>query len=296
MKKIIFLLILVVTAFACSFSQSVQIIYSREWPQATYAARMLSKSFVKKGLTIKEANAGYQINLTIDSTSLTKEAFSIVNNGKIIRVTGGDGRGLIYGALSVAEDIGNGVQLKSIKPSAEKPHLPFRAIKFDLPWDTYRRSAALDLHVETCKDLKYWEAFLDMMASNRFNSLTLWNLHPYTYMIKAKNFPEASPFNDKELKEWQNLFHGIFRLAKERAIETYIFPFNVFVSPAFAKAHNVAMDNPDHDYFFGNADTSEIVRRYTRESVTQLLQEYPELTGMGLTHGEYMGKMTPKGT
>lgn len=133
-----------------------------------------------------------------------------------------------------------------------------------------------------------------MMAANRFNALTLWNLHPYTFMIKAKNFPEASPFSDKELKEWQHLFHGIFRLAKERAIEIYIIPFNIFVSPAFAKAHNVAMDNLQHDYFFGKADTSEIIKRYTRESVTQLLQEYPEITGMGLTHGEYMGGMIPK--
>lgn len=113
-------------------------------------------------------------------------------------------------------------------------------------------------------------------------------------MIRAKNFPEASPFSDKELQEWQSLFHGIFRMAKERAIEIYIIPFNIFVSPAFAKAHNVAMDNPDHDYFFGKADTSEIIKRYTRESVTQMLQEYPEITGMGLTHGEYMGGMIPR--
>jgi hypothetical protein len=184
--------------------------------------------------------------------------------------------------------------LQNIKAGSEKPNLPFRAIKYDLPWDSYRRSSALDQHVETCKDLNYWEAFLDMMAANRFNALTLWNLHPYTYMIKAKNFPEASPFTEKELQEWRNLFHGIFRLAKERAIEIYIIPFNIFVSPAFAKAHNVATDNPDNDFFFGKADTSEIIKRYTRESVTQMLQEYPEITGMGLTHGEYMGGMIPK--
>jgi hypothetical protein len=255
---------------------------------------MLSNAFSKKGFKIKEAGADYNLTLTMDSTTLVKEAFSITNDRQNIQVTGGNGRGLIYGSLSVAEDLGNGIQLKNIKAAAEKPNLPFRAIKYDLPWDSYRRSSALDLHIETCKDLKYWEAFLDMMAANRFNSLTLWNLHPYTYMIKAKNFPEASPFSDQELKEWQALFHGIFALAKERAIEIYIIPFNVFVSPSFAKAHNVATDNPEHDFFYGNADTSEIVRRYTRESVTQLLQEYPEITGMGLTHGEYMGKMSPK--
>jgi hypothetical protein len=93
------------------------------------------------------------------------------------------------------------------------------------------------------------------------------------------------------LKEWQALFHGIFRLAKERAIDTYIIPFNIFVSPEFSKAHHVTMDNLQHD-FFVKGDTSELVKRYTRECVTQMLQEYPEITGMGLTLGEGMGGKT----
>ena len=182
---------------------------------------------------------------------------------------------------------------KKIKSKAESPRLPFRAIKYDMPWDTYRHSYALDLHSETCKDVNYWKAFLDMMAENRFNVLSLWNLHPYVYMIKPKNFPEASPWNDTEMKQWQTLFRSIFSMAKERGIDTYVIPFNIFVSPEFAKAHNVAMDNLDH-HFFVNGDTSEIIKRYTRECVAQLLQEYPDLTGMGLTLGEGMGGMTPQ--
>ncbi|MES1197736.1 MAG: hypothetical protein ABUL41_00475, partial [Chitinophagaceae bacterium] len=143
------------------------------------------------------------------------------------------------------------------------------------------------------KDTSYWKAFLDMMVENRFNSLSLWNLHTYTYLIKPKNFPEASPWSDKEMKEWQMLFHSITRMAKERAIDTYIIPFNIFVTPEFAKSHNVAMDNLQHD-FFVRGDTSEIIKRYTRECVTQMLDEYPDLTGIGLTLGEGMAGMTPQ--
>ena len=132
-----------------------------------------------------------------------------------------------------------------------------------------------------------------MMAENRFNALTLWNLHPYTFLIKPKNFPEASPWNDNEMKEWEKLFHGIFRMAKERGIDTYIMPFNIFVTPDFSKAHNVEMFNLDH-FHFVNADTSEIIKQYTRECVTQMLDEYPDLTGIGLTLGEGMGGMTPQ--
>ena len=100
------------------------------------------------------------------------------------------------------------------------------------------------------------------MAENRFNSLTLWNLQPYTFLIKPRNFPEASPWTDREMKEWQTLFHAIIRMAKERAIDTYIVPFNIFVTPAFAKAHNVAM---------------ELRTTYQRESMMRSMRRRPRL-------------------
>ena len=278
--------------FSFSFSQPVNIVYDKVLSQTRYAAEMLTKALVSNGYTLNTTKAAITVTLTT-SAKLHEEAYAIHVNGKTITVTGGDNRGMIYGSLSLAEEIRNGGRLEKIKSRSEKAHYPFRAIKFDLPWDTYRHSDALDLHYETCKDLNYWKAFLDMLVENRINSLTLWNLHPYTFMIRPKNFPEASPFTDAELKKWQNLFHGIFRMAKERAIDTYIIPFNIFVSPEFSKAHNVNVDNLQHD-FFVKGDTSELVKRYTRECVTQMLQEYPEITGMGLTLGEGMGGMTPQ--
>jgi len=292
-KAIICLVIFLVGSIQLSFSQKVSILKKNDTPQIKYAADMLEKALVKHGFSVQEKSGEYVINLIVNPDNLGKEAYSIIPNRKNITITGGDGTGVIYGALSVAESIRNGTQLPSIKSSSESPKLAFRAIKFDLPWDTYRHSYSLDQHIETCRDVQYWEAFLDMMVENRFNALSLWNLHPYTYMIKAKNFPEATPFNDQEMKQWQNLFNSIFRMAKERGIETYLIPFNIFVSPEFAKAHNVAMDNLEH-HFFVKGDTSEIIKRYTRESVAQVLQEYPDLTGFGLTLGEGMGGMTPQ--
>lgn len=255
--------------------------------------RLLENTLGKAGYKLRDTLTKFTIDLKIDSLKYGPESFGIIPNKTTISIVGGDSRGLIYGSLALCENIRNGVALDKIKATEEKPRYPYRNIKFDLPYDTYRHSYALDLHQETCKDIKYWESFLDMMAENRFNILSLWNLHPYVYMIRAKNFPEASPFSDSEMKEWQTLFHGILRLAKEREIETYLVPFNIFVSPEFSKAHNVAMDNLEH-HFFVRGDTSEIIKRYTRESVAQVLQEYPELRGFGLTLGEGMAGMTPQ--
>ena len=290
MKKMIWCLSAILFLFTEPlFSQSLNIRYDRSSLQQSYAASQLKNVLLEKKYS---SNTEYQVDLSINK-KLGTESFKIENKNKQIIITGGDERGLIYGCLSLAEDIRNGVLLKNIKSKTEKPFLPFRAIKFDLPWDTYRHSLALDLHDKTCRDTNFWRSFLDMMAENRFNALTLWNLHPYTFLIKPKNFPEASPWNDKEMKEWQTLFHSIMRMSKERAIDTYIIPFNIFVTPEFAKAHNVAMDNLQHD-FFVRGDTSAIIKEYTKECVTQMLNEYPDLTGIGLTLGEGMAGMTPQ--
>ncbi|SFQ17768.1 beta-N-acetylhexosaminidase family protein [Parafilimonas terrae] len=267
-------------------SQTFQ--YDTTSARQRYAVTRLSEALKQD----RSANV-YTIQLITDTSAYALESFSVNNSNHSVSITGGSDRALIYGCLSVVEDLRNGIALENIQPKKEKAFLAFRAIKYDLPWDTYRHSYALSLHDTTCRDTAYWKAFLDMMAENRFNALTLWNLHPYTFLIKPKNFPEASPWNDDEMKAWQTLFHAIMRMAHERAIDTYIIPFNIFVTPEFAKAHNVAMDNLQHDYFV-RGDTSAIIKQYTRECVTQMLEEYPELTGMGLTLGEGMAEMTPQ--
>lgn len=293
MARVLFLWVgCVLFAINLHGAQFVNIKYDQSSPEMGYAVKILNKALVNSGYRLRSKRPHWTVLLSVDKNKLTPEAYRIQPVNNAINVTGGDNRGVIYACLQLAEQIRSGISLERIGEQTEQPKLHFRAIKFDLPWDTYRHSFSLDQHKETCSDLAYWESFLDMMVENRFNTLTLWNLHPYPFMIRPTNFPEACPFNDAELKQWQQLFSGIFRMARERGIDTYMVPFNIFVSPEFAKAHNVAMDNLDH-HFFVKGDTSEIIKRYTRECVAQMLKEYPDLTGMGLTLGEGMAGMTP---
>ena len=187
----------------------------------------------------------------------------------------------------------NGTALSEIQETSASPRFPFRAIKFNLPWYSYRAGEALALHDSTCRDLAFWEALLDMMARNRFNTLSLWSLHPFPLMIRNTRFPEACPLTDAELAEWQTFWHQLFAMAKERGIDTYIVNWNIFVSPSFATKHGVAAycdDNMD-DKYFGAAETADIVKQYTRTTVTQLIDTYPNLTGLGVSLGERMGGM-----
>ena len=222
------------------------------------------------------------MELIIDA-ALGFEAFSIQPRGARIHITGGDARGLIYGALEVREQLLNGTAIDRIAATTQKPALAFRGIKFNTPWDTYRPSSALDQHYATSRDLKFWEAYLDMMVENRFNAVSLWTMHPFTYMIRPKNFPEASKWTDAQFAEWQQLYRGIFRLAKERGLDTYVVFWSIFVSEEFSKAHGVAKQN-FYPHYYVDGDTSGITKRYLRESVAQMLLEYPDLDGIGV-HG-----------
>jgi hypothetical protein len=207
-------------------------------------------------------------------------------NRVVICVIARDETGAMYGTLDLTEQIQMKISLREVEEKLVNPRFEFRAIKFNLPWSSYRpqENPAMSLHIETCRDLNFWQSFLDMMALNRFNVLSLWNLHPFTYMIRPKGFPEACPFSDKELAQWQRFWRRLFSMAKQRGIETYIVNWNIVVSPEFAKAHGVKERN----------DKSEIVREYTRQCVTQVIDEYDDLTGLGVTLADWMNDMTPK--
>lgn len=289
--------LMILLAFSCinnAWAESVAMIYDESSPQASYAARKVGEALTNHGHKLQKQHKDYDYLISIGThpERLQPEAFSIIPQGNIITVLGGDNRGMIYGALALAEQLRNSTPIEKILADNQSPQLEFRGIKFNLPWETYRASTALTQHTQTVRDLKYWEAFLDMMVENRFNVVSLWNLHPYTFMVMPKNFPEASPWSEKEMAEWQKLYRGIFKMAKERGLDTYIVHWSIFVSKEFSDAHGVAKQN-FYPHYFVPGDTSEIVRRYLRESVRQTLEEYPDLDGIGISHGEGMAEMTP---
>ena len=197
----------------------------------------------------------------------------------------------MYGILELVEQLEQGQSPDAILEKTVHAHFPFRAIKFNLPWYSYRDGENLAIHMETCRDLDFWQSFLDMMVENKFNTLSLWNMHPYIYMVRPKSFPEASPFSEAEMAEWQTFWKSLFNMAKQRGINTYVVNWNIFLSEEFAKHYGNSEQTKSSNYI-GNGVTSETIEKYTRELVTQTIDEYDDLTGIGLTLGERMGGMT----
>jgi hypothetical protein len=261
-------------------------------PQVKYGIDKILELKQSHSIQFSEQHPDLTIHASIDSVNLNHEAYKIVSSDKLVNILGGDAVGLMYGLLEVKNQLKAGRRI--IESKEESPNLMFRAIKFNLPWDSYRRSEALSLHYETCRDTSFWEAYLDMMTENRFNKLTLWNLHPFSYMVKTQKYPEGCSLSDKDLAEWQKFWTALFRMAKNRGIETYLVNWNIFVSPEFAKAHGVCDYCLKGKHFVPQGDTSAITKDFYRESIKAVIDTYPDLTGLGITLGEGMGNMTPE--
>lgn len=245
--------------------------------------------FYKKAT--KEHKPNFVVKLEDSVTNASNDGYRLYKSDNKWILSSQSNRGLLYGLLDVSQQIKDGNAPSALVEKNIQSHYPFRAIKFNLPWFSYRSGDNLSLHYETCRDLKFWESFLDMMVENKFNALTLWNLHPYIYMVKPKNFPKASPFTDEEMKEWQQFFKALFKMAKVRGIDTYVVNWNIFVSEEFSKQYGVA-NYSSAEGFWGEGETNALLEQYTREIVTQTIDEYENLTGIGITLGERMGGMT----
>jgi hypothetical protein len=307
-KKNIKLLCLITGFFSCfvSFANDIKR-YDRK--VINYALLQLSKKVKKENILIVSSGQQYNSNaelvillqedeknirqFTITSSADLKPGGYIIRHyGKQLVVVGADAAGALYGALDIKEQLAAGKTLLQVTDKKEEPRFEFRAIKFNLPWMAYRQNFCLTQQDNVVRDLKFWEAFLDMMAENRFNVLSLWSLHPFHYMVKPKNFPEATSFTDVEMLSWKHFWTKLFDMAHERGIQTYLINWNTFVSPSFATANKLMGYNarPSH---FGAGDTAKIIETYTKEIITQVINEYPGLDGLGITLGERMGGQIP---
>lgn len=219
------------------------------------------------------------------------EAFAIYStpDGRLV-VTADDDSGLLYGTLSLAEEIRNVGLIPEAKSTYQEARFPFRAMKINLPWSSYRRGEAMTTHTGVMRTKKFWTDLIDMLARNRFNALTIWCLHPFPFMFRPKNFPEACPFSDDELSEWRQLWMHIFRNCRNRCVASYLVNWNIFVSPSLEPLWGI--DYGGSEYHIGPGDLSERAKQYNRECITQLINEYEDLTGIGTSVGERMDNLS----
>jgi hypothetical protein len=135
-------------------------------------------------------------DVTITVVAGAAQSYRIERDGAKVRVIGGDATGAMYGGLDLAEAIRTGT-FDALRNSDHKPHIAQRGIKFNLPLDlrtpSYTDSSdAAQANIPEMWTREFWTTFLDTMARQRYNVLSLWSLHPFPSLVKVPEFPEVA--------------------------------------------------------------------------------------------------------
>jgi hypothetical protein len=236
------------------------------------------------------------------------------DRGKEIAVIGADPAGAMYGGLDLAETLRLGKGLAGAADKTAAPAIACRGIKFNIPLDartpSYDDSGdAAQENIVNMWDFEFWREFLDDMARCRYNTLTLWNPHPFPSMVRVPEYPDlaledvcvttikpswkhgsigehmgvsqAVLENLRVVKKMSvddktAFWRRIMRHAKDRGIDVYFITWNVLTNSATGK-HGITndQDNP-------------ATIAYLRACVREFILAYPLLAGIGVTAGENM--------
>lgn len=183
-------IILALSSLFINQGLSAQITYDSTLPQAAFAA-----SEIQSALDDTQATPP---NITLKTApDLSPQSYRITSNSKQITISGGDPRGLIYGSLELAERIRFGQDLQNLDTITGTPHIERRGLKFNIPLDirtpSYQDAGdAAQINIAEMWNMDFWREYLDHMARFRYNSLTLWNPHPFPSMIKLEEYPEIA--------------------------------------------------------------------------------------------------------
>jgi hypothetical protein len=289
------------------FAAEIQV---RNAPSTGGPGRFAAEEIAREAAAAQGVSA--KISLTVERNPESPQSYRIVRDGDKIRVIGADEAGAMYGGLDIAEAIRFGT-LERIAGGEHRPHIAQRGIKFNIPLDlrtpSYSDSSdAAQANIPEVWERDFWIAYLDAMARQRYNVLSLWSLHPFPSLVKVPEFPEVAlgdvwrtraklddSFHfwgtdmvrpemladhevvktltiDEKIEFWR----WVMQQAADRGIRIYVFTWNVFTYGAEGK-HGITNDLDN-----------ETTKAYFRASVREMVKTYPLLAGMGITAGEAM--------
>jgi hypothetical protein len=227
-------------------------------------------------------------------------------------VIGADPAGAMYGGLAFADAVNTGENIKQISNHHKNPFISNRGIKFNIPLDartpSYSDNGDSAQHnIAEMWSMDFWEEFLDEMALHRFNTLSLWNLHPFPSMVQVPEYPDIALQDIKKttapiqatlrglsmstaasldqlvtlkkmtIEEKVSFWRQVMQYAKNRGIDVYIITWNIFT-----------YGTEGNRYGIDTEQNNETTIDYFRASVRCLLETYPLLAGIGVTAGENM--------
>jgi len=236
-----------------------------------------------ESILIKKAVASFHLNPNV---AAKKEGFSIVSaSGKVI-ISGYDDSGVLYGCMEMADRIKSDGKIPEKLSLSDQPEMVLRGTCIGLQKPYYLPGRTVYEYPYTPEtfpwfyDKEHWIKYLDMMVENRYNSLYLWNGHPFASLVKLKDYPYAVEVDDETFKKNEEVFRFLTAEADKRGIWIIQMFYNIIVSKPFAEEHNIKTQDR-------NRPIIPLIADYTRKSIAAFVEKYPNV-GLLVTLGEAM--------
>lgn len=331
------------------FGDSVSVLIPPDTPALDFAATDVQQALMRRGRpselgaisSLPEKQERYQIVMGLTGDKLLLQRFheaggrsvgEPATDGYAIRLTrqgdlvtvwaiGADATGAMYAGLSLAEVIAQD-GIEGIEEADGRPYIGKRGLKMNIPLDARTPSYAdcgdaAQENIAVMWDIEFWKDHLDQMARFRYNTLTLWNPHPFPSLVKVPEYPDVAlddvKVADINWREWFPKYAGgagahsvtpeilenletvkkisiqekitfwreVMQYGHDRGIEFHFITWNIFSWAAEGK------------YGITNSIDSEAMVDYLRKSVACLFETYPLLAGIGVTAGENMHGLSP---
>lgn len=276
-----FLVLSYLTVFAPLEKTHCCLFFDKDDPSIAFSVEDIKKALLDAGYDVGGTKPDLRVVFDIFGLGMGPQAFRIRREGdNVIRIVGGDSCGAMYGGLELAEMVTLGGGLDAVQEIARKPYVFRRGLKFNIPFDARAPSyddtgTAAQKNIPVMWDFAFWRQFLDTMARNRYNVLTLWTTHPYPGLVKLDNYAGVGyddvcvlkePVDTKTNRHFNNLdiydrdnfkvikkisldekiafWQRVFDHAEARGIEIYIFHWNIYTFGARGR-HGID-DRPDN--------------------------------------------------
>lgn len=248
-----------------------------------YAAEYLQKKLTAMGYEVTPKK-GLRITLT-NAGNGPAEGYSITKGKKGLVVSGNDATGVIYGCVELAECIRQKGTL-DIEATTEAPGMVMRGTCIGLQKTVYLPGHAVYEYPYTPENFPWfydkaeWMKYLDMMVENKYNSLYLWNGHPFASLVKLKDYPFALEVDEETFKKNEEIFSFLTHEADRRGIWVIQMFYNIILSKPFADHYGLKTQDR-------HRSITPLISDYTRKSIAAFIENYPNV-GLLVCLGEAM--------
>jgi hypothetical protein len=189
-------------------------------------------------------------------------------------VAGFGDSGTLYGCLELGRRVTEGGELPAELDVTESPAFRLRGPCIGMQLTSILPGRGTYEYPYTPENFPFfydkalWIEYLDFLVENRFNTLYLWNGHPFASLVKLEEYPYALEVSEAVFQRNVEMYRTLTEEADKRGIWVIQMFYNIFVSKPFAEHHGIETQH--------RAPT-ELVSDYNRKSIAKFMETYPNV-------------------